>query len=255
MAGQGQSECTEWKIRGLGAAFYINLTIAAKKAPSAKYLHFDLNSGSGYNCEAGVPGSPLAFLDAVSRSAHPAAYSHFVDHDKRAIEILLKREEIVGRKDCYAFHADNKDFIESIPDILRLVHHAERWHIGSILCDPNGTDVPFKELGWLLNDYPRLDLIVNWNATSVKRCRTVHGSEIPRVADLPGLFNKKHWLIRKPSGPWQFALLIGRNIQVNEHRAMGFYHLDGDMGRSIVHRLDNTAKEPYEPGAAQLAFL
>lgn len=50
---QGQSAiATEGKQRGLMAAFAVNLGIFQRKHgsnPRAKYLHVDLNSGSGFN--------------------------------------------------------------------------------------------------------------------------------------------------------------------------------------------------------------
>lgn len=66
---QGQSAfATEIKQRGLMAAFAINLAIFQRQYgnnPRARYLHVDLNAGSGFNDKVGCIGSPLAFLAAA----------------------------------------------------------------------------------------------------------------------------------------------------------------------------------------------
>lgn len=236
---QGQGDSTEWKERGLGAAFYINLTIS-KKMEWSTYYHFDLNSGSGHNEEIGCIGSPLAFLQAVKETSHKKVQAHFVDKNKESVKKLIPKID----KNWFCHFGDNASFVSVIPEIIK---DKPQFAIGSILCDPNGTQIPFYELSKLLAKYMRLDIIINWSATSFLRTRksSICKTDNPSISDLPELFNKKYWLIRKPQSKHKFLLLVGRNIKVQPHNNLHFYDMESTQGKQIVYECDNTRAERF----------
>lgn len=241
---QGQGDSTEFKERGLSAAFWVNLTIFQRgfgQAGRFRYFHFDLNAGGGFNEQAGCIGSPLAFLQATRSANCERFFAGFVDIDKAKVRSLLARPEL-QRPDCFMFHGDNRGFIGQIPDLIRAYGENPRQAIGTVLSDPNGIEVPLEELAWLSGECPKLDLVINWNSTSVKRTMGVFGRGT-RLTDALPVLRKKHWLIRMPLTIHQFTLLIGRNIPTGEHRRLGLYHLNSPPGVSILNRCSYTAEE------------
>lgn len=230
--GQGQShDATEWKERGIAAALSINLQIfKAKYGSWATYQHFDLNAGSGVNEKIDCIGSPLAFIQSVDELEIKNYRAHFIDIDRDTIEKLHSYPPM-SRKNCILFHGDNQSLIYAIPDLIRLTDKKPYMAVGSILVDPNGSEVNVEALSWLTKQCPKIDLIINWNSVIFKRLQGAHG-------DLEGFMralNKKHWLIRKPTGGHQFTLLIGRNMRVGDHPTMGFHHLYSELGQEIFH--------------------
>lgn len=244
---QGQSPLvTEAKQRGLSAAFAINLNIFQKKysgKPYAKYMHFDLNCGCGVNAEVGCIGSPIAFMNQANAIGIERLSAHFVDSNGDAIRMLMEENAIKTDKRAFTHHGDNEPFCSAIPYIVDAMGERKEYAIGSVLSDPNGTKVPFKELAALAEQCPRLDIMINVSATSFKR--NFQYSNV-RLDDQIASIDKKFWLVREPIGPWQWTIFIGRNTFIGEHKALGFYDMDSPKGRSIVERLTYTAKEISE---------
>lgn len=240
--GQGQSIDTEWKERGIKAALIVNLRIFKNKFGDksyATYQHFDLNSGSGVNEDFGCIGSPLAFMSAIEQEGLSNFSAYFVDIDRNAIDSLMKRPGM-SHPACTHIHGDNASFISAIPKLVSLNDRPDM-AIGTVLIDPNGTDVPIDELAWLSRECPRLDFIINWNSVAVKRC----GGRKRGLNELIDAIDKRFWLIRKPVGKWQWTLLIGRNTKVGDYQSMGFYDLEGPVGRDIYEKCNYT-KSQYQ---------
>lgn len=252
--GQGQSDATEAKERGLGAAFSTNLRIFGSRFgsnPRAIYMHFDLNCGSGTNEEVGCDGSPIAFLHAAKRAEVQRFMASFVDRDTKAVKELLVHSAVAGDDRCFVHHGDNAEYIDAIPDIIRGRRERPEWAIGSVLCDPNGTDIPVVKLSQLAVACPRLDVFLNWNSAAYKRQRGSKGT----LAEAVEAIGKKHWLIRAPIGIHQFTVLIGRNVSVNDHKAEGFYHLESEHGRAIFDRCNLTRSELQESAVREQGKL
>jgi hypothetical protein len=251
---QGQSgDATEIKQRGLSFAFRIGLTVA-KKYPDWGYFHFDLHAGSGYNDEADCIGSPLAFLSEVRRVGSTSYFAGFCDRDRAQISSLLNRPEIDHNR-CRLFHGDNAELLRMVPEIIRL-HGKNRGTIGSVLSDPNGAEVPIDELAWLAVECPRLDIILHWNSTIVKRLRGGIKPDQMSLADAVKHIKKSHWLIREPAGIHQFTMLIGRNFRSGDWQSVGFHHLDSPKGQAILERCNLPRHEILRRQAeAQGAFL
>jgi three-Cys-motif partner protein len=237
---QGQSEdATEIKQRGLSFAFRVGLAVVQKHR--YPYFHFDLHAGSGYNIEADCIGSPLAFLSEVRRANCENYFAGFCDKDKSQVKTLLSRPELDHER-CRIFHGDNAEFVRMIPAII--THNNDRifYATGSVLSDPNGADVPIDELSWLARTCPRIDTILHWNSTIIKRLRNGIKPTQISLKDAIRQIGKTHWLIREPAGIHQFTMLIGRSYRFNDWPAMGFYHLDSAKGQDILQRCDSSKR-------------
>ena len=234
----GQSGSTEIKERGFAAALTVNLRIFQGRFgedPRYRYFHFDMNSGNGFNYLAGCIGSPLAFCEAVERVGCERYFAAFVDRDKKAIEGLLERPHMDDER-RWAFNGKNAELLACIPDIIRHFNEDPEYALGSILFDPNGTDIPIPEIAKLAKICRRLDVFINVNSTQFKR-----GSRVSiTVEDIKNSIDKKYWLIREPIGKQLWTILIGRNYPGGAHEAIGFYKLESAKGQAILLRCNLT---------------
>lgn len=239
---QGQSDATESKVRGLGGAFAVNLAIfQAKYADKkwARYFHFDLNAGCGFNHEANCIGSPLAFLLAA-RSREVNYQAFFVDINRASVVELMSREEVRQDDRAFVVDGDNASFVPAIQDVIRAAGDRPEMAIGSVFVDDNGTGIPSDELADLSGCCPKLDIFINVTATGLKRA---YARKQTRMADIIGAIDKRYWLIREPVGAFQWTMLLGRNIEVGDHKAIGFHHLMSDRGQEVFERCNYTAEE------------
>jgi three-Cys-motif partner protein len=245
---QGQSRDTEWKLRGIKAALRINLTICAEHQWCRRqpYNHFDLNAGCGWNHDVnppdGVMGSPLAYWEAAEESDHPRAYGDFVELDPDRAAELGERPVIRGNRRAVVHNCDNAEFCERIPSIIRSRGVTLEFAHGTIIVDPNGpTGIPWEPLARVLKQCPRLDVIVNWCGTGAKRLPDGHEAKVA-ITDIPYLLGKRHWLVRRNVGPFQWSLLIGRNFKIRDYPGLGFFHWDSARGQAVVETLSTVAK-------------
>lgn len=242
---QGQSAiATEGKQRGLMAAFAVNLGIFQRKHgsnPRAKYLHVDLNSGSGFNEQVKCIGSPLAFLAAAHAKEVARFHAVFCDQNESYVRSLMARPEVASEDRAYVVCGDNAAYCSAIPHVAEMIGERREYVIGSVLCDPNGTDIPVDELATLAGQCPRMDIMLNLAATGFKRNKHLD----VRVNDIVRAIPKKHWLIREPVGQWQWTMLIGRNVEVGDHRALGFHHLESKKGGELMELVSYTSAELF----------
>lgn len=240
--GQGQSSTTDAKERGIGAALSVSMDAFTKIRgfQRFRYLHFDLNAGCGINDEVGCDGSPLVFLERIRAKRIDGFAAHFCEIDKERISQLIQRPELHDDDRIVLHHGNNRGLLPAVPEIIRAYRENPEFAAGSILADPNSTDIPIAELIDVSESCPRLDLFINWNATAFKRL----GRGKYLVEALNALKpHRAHWLIRKPLGNWHFTMLIGRNFKAGEHRAMGFYDLESDFGQYHLRVATETAEE------------
>lgn len=236
--GQGQSDSTEAKERGLSAAFAVNLKIFKARfgdIPRFRYFHFDLNSGCGHNEIAHCIGSPLAFLQAAELVGVERFFAGFVDNKKDVITKLIALPELQDER-CFAFHGDNSEFIDAIPDIISATGESPEFAFGTVLCDPNGAEIPVAKLAVLSRICKTLDIFVNWNSAGYKRQEGRKGNLLDAIETV----DKKHWVIRDVIGRHQWTLLLGRNYPVGDHKALGFYHLQSPKGQEILRKCHHT---------------
>jgi hypothetical protein len=236
---QGQSDATEFKERGLEAAFAINLKIFKSKIADRfgdrfPYWHFDLNCGCGINEHIGCIGSPLAFMKAVESIGLRRYFAGFCDINEGYLQTLMEHEPVQQNSQCFAFHGRNAALVEAIPDIIANVEQPNR-AVGMVLSDPNGFEVPLDELAALSRTCPGIDIAIHWN-TRIRRLFRGQGWVFVDIDEAIAMLNKRHWLIREPRGAHQWTVLIGRNIATGDHKMLGYYHLDSEKGRYIMQR-------------------
>lgn len=236
---QGQSDSTEFKERGLEAAFTINLKIFQAKIASRfgdryPYWHFDLNCGSGINEQIGCIGSPLAFLRAAESSKCRRYFAGFCDINTEYLGALMARDAVRDNPQCFAFNGKNASLVESIPDIISKIERPHR-AVGMILSDPNGFEVPLDELSELSRKCPGIDIAIHWNSR-IRRLYRGHGWEFVDIDEAIAMLGKSNWLIREPRGAHQWTVLIGRNIKTSDHKSLGYFHLDSPKGADIMAR-------------------
>jgi hypothetical protein len=256
---QGQSDYTRHKQEGLKSLLHINMrrvkpfmTKCLKSGmPQFPYFRFDLNSGSGYNDEEKVVGSPLVFLQtALAEQINYRAF--FCDINRDSCEELVGR---VGHNEkAYVFWGDNRSFVEMIPEIIKLKPKSEncnrgespKFAMGSVYVDPNGpSGLMVDELKELFDVCERLDLIINLSATGLKRTKSLSWSM--RVSELMSKINKKQWVVRQIYGAWQWTLLFGSNLDKPlSWKAKGFVPVNSYEGQDILNRMDMTADEYQE---------
>jgi hypothetical protein len=271
---QGQGRTTEIKVRGIGAAIAVTLKVCTNPALAAfPYWHIDLNSGCGYNHDAGCFGSPLAFLAAVSNAGKTNYRAFFCDIQPAAVSEL--RRLLAAEPGCTCICANNRETLPQVAAVIRAAERNPHLAMGTVLCDPNGyfygDAVPADEMRRFCAEFPRIDVILNLNVTTrrwIRGCieKGVRGWETAtclRLDELPAFLSRRHWLIRDlvSRGGHQFALMVGRNYRLGDHRAMGFHHLDSAEGRAIVARVERprilaipsemvTTELPLFPGEA-----
>ena len=237
---QGQSKATKGKKRALGGALAVNMDVfngARRKVTwkTVRYLHLEFHAGCGYNHEVGVQGSPIAFVKAAAAKQFEDWWMICIDKDREAYESLMARPEMDDPR-ILLIHGDNAKLCMDLPRIIRLNGENPRYAMGTIFIDPNRPtkEIPWRPLAWLFKQCPRLDVIVNFPATAMKRIGKAHKEYMP-IDDLPVLLQKKDWLIRELQNgdPWQWCMCIGRNYKVGDFRTLGFHHWDSQEGREI----------------------
>jgi hypothetical protein len=234
---QGQSNITPHKENAFGGILRMNLDVHHRKDEKRGYYyhHFDVNAGSGYNDKAQCDGSPVVFLRTAQRLGVEKFVAHFVDRDRQRTEELLTR---INDPRCTVYNGENREFIKAIPELIYYQRENPAQALGSILCDPNGTDLPIAELSELSKSCRRLDFIINYPARVWKRERGVGIRPELYLKDLLSLLDKKYWHVQDPlpSDPHEWMILIGRNFEMGDWQKMRIYALDSPKGIEIVRK-------------------
>jgi len=259
--GQGQGPSTIDKERQLASPLAVNMMIIAAKRPHDTYYHFDLNAGSGWNDEYGVPGTPLVFVELAERYLKHWEAMFFEINQVRARELETR---LRGIPHCRVESIDNRHFMEWAGKLPRRA-------VGSLLADPNGwlyrsmegVGSPVREIIECCEMLPSLDLIANMN---VRHYRLMRGDirhhperaasyrRIYSLAEMPMVFRKRYGLVSNISsnGHGQFVRVILRNIPTNDHKALGWNLLNSPKALEIYKNLEETASERLHPGQMPL---
>ena len=240
---QGQGIRTQEKEDAFQGLFRMNLKVhSSLRYPLAKYHHFDLNAGSGRNDIAGCDGSPVVFLKVVSGLGVSNFAAHFVDRDETAttgLSNLLSEQWSEQLSRCTIYNGENREFVLAIPDLVRHFGSREpKYDLGMIVCDPNGTDIPWLELRHVSIACPRLDFLINYNLTQHKRDRGAGYKPDLVLTDHILLLNKRYWLIMdsKPTSSYEWTILVGRNYYMGDWKKMRFYDLKSREGEEMLRR-------------------
>lgn len=262
---QGQGFGTEWKEEGLGAIFNIGLDISkGYKVRQYPYWHLDLHSGCGWNEKMECIGSPLAFYtEALASGRRFRAY--FNDANAEACEDLRRRLALHPKPSPRSgFHVSDMDaalFLQHMANVIRREEAVPRFAIGSLLFDPNGWNSSEDRLWPVLQqfaaDYPRIDIILNINASLQARMRGCRkdGQEPfmrrPDIINMPAALSRPFWIVRnKPRHAGEkFILLVGRSIEAGRGRYKEFFPLESPQATHVLTTLTR-----WEDGQTQLQF-
>lgn len=247
---QGQSEATPLKQKSLQAVLDWQVAIVNRMSRyPVEYLHIDLTSGSGWNDKVDVWGSPVVAMECLERLKHRHAYRGvFVDKDPVAISQL---------KDRLAMRIPGRDYkVECMPNDEFLKEHSRRIkanQMGSIYIDPNGAagELPWCELHDFCRSHPKMDIIINYPATTIKRVRRYEeemGSstkyEFISIEEWPEWFHREYWDIREPYSAWHWTMLVGRNFPTKgSYPKYKFRKLTSEVGQHYLAIATKTAEE------------
>jgi three-Cys-motif partner protein len=227
----------------VAAGVHIGARIHAKQhGQQYPFWLFDLFCGSGYNEQVDCIGSPLAmYSEAVAQGVAPLM--HCVDRDPQALAALsaqpLVREHF--DRSIFLHNGDNAEFHAYALERVRERENPQ-YAQGIALFDPNDSVINLELLAGFSRLLPRIDIVINYSGAAVKRANGAGANRADLRAYLQAA-DKKHWLIRKPHGIWQWSLLVGRNVRTGDYRAQGFEHLDGSAGSDALHTLLMTRSE------------
>lgn len=253
---QGQSDTTPIKTLGIVAA---GVSIGAKVHANQHgrrfpFWLFDLFCGSGYNDQVDCIGSPIAMYEEAIRLG-VAPLMHCVDRDPEAIAALSERELVAANfnKSIWLHNGDNKQF-----DVMAESRVRERenplFAQGIALFDPNDSVISLDLLAGFSKLLPRIDIVINYSGAAIKRANGA-GAKRPDLNAYIKAANKKHWLIRRPIGKWQWSLVVGRNFETRNYRALGFEHLHDSSGQAALQTLVMTKAESDKANAASQSPL
>lgn len=255
---QGQGSATDDKERGIALLCGLNLEIVrhiSGKHPYFRlpYFHFDLHAGCGWNKEVDVIGSPLAFLRKASR-IYPHYFAHFIDNDESAARQLAAVPDLAGDQRAIVHLGDNLELVGLIPYIIRQHLVKPEYAYGTVLIDPNGPagGIPWDGLADLFSKCPRLDCIINYPSTGMKRAGRDSKFYVG-IDEIPSFLNKRHWLVREPIDKWQWCLMFGTNGARSGWKSQRFHEWDSPRGRSIREVVSKTKKELVD--SVQMRFL
>jgi hypothetical protein len=258
MSAQGQSPATIDKERQIGGAFDMEMQIVRRACPGEPFTHIDLNAGSGWNDEFGVPGTPLVFAMLAERYLRRWRAIFYERDPQRAAELSRR---LRGIPRCEVICEDNARFAVIAGRIIR------PGGLGSILLDPNGwfyrnpagEGCPVPELIEFCARHPRIDVIANLNLRNYKQMRgaALHHPRRPSYGtlygpeDLPRVLSKRHGLISNLSthGRSRFVRIVLRNLRTNDYRALGWYHCDSPEARRIYRYAETFAADRAGDGA------
>lgn len=250
--GVGQSWVSEDKLNGLACILRQHLAITReiwkKYSNIPKRYHFiDAYAGCGWNEQCDMPGSPIVFIE-IARETGIHFDARFVEiRQDLFVPLRSKVREAMGGSEfsdpCLA-RAVNDDNLNFIPPYVGMAMMGAP--IGMMFVDPNG--IPnFKLLEWIsrLNNAARLDFLIRYNATAVKRNK--NGST-GRAWDHLKAVHKRFWQIRAPlaGDPWHWTFLLGTNCELNPWKSKGFHRIDSPEGQAIFEHIAYTEDELIE---------
>jgi three-Cys-motif partner protein len=264
----GQSDYTRLKQDILGV--FLNVHTKIVKGITERfgwadnqYLYLDLNAGPGVYGD--IEGSPIVFIKTARRNKlkfRAILTEKEIVHCNSLIDRLdcLSEGNIfdiacqmipysnvvgscVGRGDVVVVcNEDNENTIKSMKTFYS--EKDVKSPFGLIYMDPNGCQVRFGELKDLLSQskLSRLDLLINLSASAIKRNR--HNDSVKSIMDSISGIKKKHWLIRKPYGKWQWTFLLGTNwVNFPELEKIDFVSMDSEKGRQYINKVNYSAEE------------
>lgn len=257
---QGQSDYTPIKQFDLEAVLVMLCNIHKK---SGRFFLVDLHAGEGMNMDAAIEGSPIVMLHSVGKVGGKAEI-HVVEINKKRADALRRRlrfrqplfyEKV--KANVHVWHGDNRDIT---PSIIRAIDADARpspeWARGIVYADPNGIkDLSVEALERFALKFPRMDILVNIAATTIKRARGYRPDLYASMDDVfkPIRDHRKRLFIREPVGAFQWTMLLFTNwadCPTLEQR--GFWDVDSPDGKRLWDYLatvtgEGVVKSPRPP--------
>lgn len=208
------------------------------------YFYWDLNSGPGIDDQRRV-GSPIEFITLADEAELKYQAYFFEQNPKHAARL----KELVS-DNAIVVEGDHND---TLPQLLAAIGGTGNAY-GLMYADPTGKIPPFDLIGEVTShkQFARIDQLIYVSSANIKRGLMAHPGSIRRLNEYLTLINKKFWIIREPQAKHQWTFLLGTNwTDFPEFEAIGFYRMDTERGKEILHRLSTTNKERIEDGESR----
>lgn len=248
---QGQSDYTVAKQDDLRQI--LSLLVSVHKEHGRVTL-IDLNAGSGFNDAVGCPGSPLIMLNEAVR-LKASTDIHAVEIRKGSARQLRERlaaalAGVDSQVTARVWHGNHSECSEEIVKLLG--SRRGKWVRGVVYADPNGvSDFPGQALERFAQEFPRLDLLINISAVTVKRIR-VYGAKngcwnYSSLCDMiqPLQRFRQRLFVREPIGiRQQWTMLLLTNwADCPEMKKRGWFDAQTAEGQAIWNFLNLTQEE------------
>lgn len=258
MATQGQGQTTRRKLDCFASLFRQSLLISRKYSLMPwPYWHIDLNAGSGWNSEVECEGSPVIFA-RTAREVGRCCRANFCDNGPAQIEALRPRLAEVGWPNNWTDHlievAENDVFLFTVARLIT-AEEKPQFAVGSVLSDPNGpSGLPVGSLAAFAKLFPRIDVIININASCFARIRGCKenpttpanraiAAKYLELYEVIKMIDRPHWHVlnnRRATGFGdRFLILVGRTLNRKKPPTPDFVSLESIAGQEIVCDLKN----------------
>jgi hypothetical protein len=135
--------------------------------------------------------------------------------------------------------------------LIEIANSITERHCGLIYSDPNGySDCPFSQISSfsLLSHNSAMDVLININATSLKRDRlsklSLRNEEIDDLMSRIKGIQKRFWQISQPATAHQWTFLLGTNTNIlPQFERLGFIDLCSAEGQRRLRSINYTKSE------------
>jgi hypothetical protein len=235
----GVSPETQNKHQQLAGLLNMHATVC--KGREGQYWYFDLNAGDG-------SGSPCIAYEVLANIVGMQWKMVLTEHNpETAVSLVRYCAQHFGQHlDRIAINnLDNRIVTEYYGPGMQKSKH---W--GVVFYDPNGVlDMSVGTLRPFMGT--TIDIFIYYSATAHKR----HSTQCTRIEDILHSNIKKHWLVRRPHGPWQWTFIVGTNwYRFPIWKNGGFVSWRSSEGRAIIERLQHTAKELHAKYQAAMSL-
>jgi hypothetical protein len=216
-------------------------------------LYFDLNAGHGIGHKIPIVGSPV--IAAMTLKEFELPHLGFVCEVYHPNVLTLTRA-LMAYSDFQVVQGDNRNaLIKYLPKA-----NQSGFHYGLVYADPNNYPISefnfLKDFG-LIQGCSRLDVLISFSATTIKRTDNAHADKHNLSKYLQGA-NKKKWYIRKlMDGHHHWSFLFGTNWRQFPDYFCDFYTLNSPEGQEILEFFYNkkNGRNDIQSDANQISLL
>jgi len=217
--------------------------IARSRLPGSSLFYIDMNSGPG--APYGQEGSPLIFI-RHAQSVNIPYKAFLIEEDLRSVDSL--RVYVKDNPNVHVLPGDNNLILPQCLDRIGSEYGGLSPY-GLCYADPNGPidQLPFEALAAasLRRETRVMDYLIHISATIIKRVRC--NKQCAFKSDLNSMIskiNKKHWVLWRPSGPFQWVFLWGTNWENPPlFKKFGCVSLKSPEGQNLIDMLSRSEPE------------